>query len=239
MEHTEKSHKSKPRKPRRDKGRVMLTPRDVTVLTWIGEQYGVRLDQLQHLLGRDAQRETLEEGIVSEGTAKRVLKRWRTANWAESRKIFYRQPAWIWLTRRGLSLMGFSYRPWKPKAASNLEHIYWINHIRLFVEQQLEEQEFTWVSERTLKQEGAREGESHYADAEILTPAGTVGVEVELSRKGDQDLQAIVHDLAGAYQTVYYFTANQAHESVTRILSDLPETLRQRFLIYNLEEITI
>src|SRR5688572_17692514 len=36
---------------RRDKGLPQLTPRDRYVLTWIGEQYAVRFDTLEKLLG--------------------------------------------------------------------------------------------------------------------------------------------------------------------------------------------
>jgi hypothetical protein len=41
-----------PRKPRCDRGQIQVTERDLWVLRWIGEQYAVRLDHLQELLGR-------------------------------------------------------------------------------------------------------------------------------------------------------------------------------------------
>ncbi len=63
------------RQQRSDKGKVTITPRDEAVLCWIGEQYAVRLDQLQVLLGRDAQGQTQSEDLVSADTARRVCGR--------------------------------------------------------------------------------------------------------------------------------------------------------------------
>ena len=40
------------RRPRNDKGQLRWTERDIQVQGWIGEQYAVRIDHLQHLLSR-------------------------------------------------------------------------------------------------------------------------------------------------------------------------------------------
>jgi hypothetical protein len=136
------------RKERRDKGRTLITERDLKLLPWIGEQYAVRLDQLQKLLGRDAKRKTLEEGMVSATTAQRVVERWVELGFVEQQKFFYKEPAWLWVSRIGIRQLGLVYRYWEPTVTA-LEHIYWINQVRLVVEGG--RKGITWRSERELR----------------------------------------------------------------------------------------
>jgi hypothetical protein len=102
------------RRERSDKGKVTITPRDAVVLKWIGEQYAVRLDQLQMLLGHRAQAPTQADGLVSADTARRVITRWAKAGWVEHRRVFHRQPEWVWLTRAGMRLAGLEYFAGQP-----------------------------------------------------------------------------------------------------------------------------
>lgn len=58
------------RAPRRDKGQPQWTERDLAVLAWIGEQYGVRRDHLAVLLGRAAHADTKTPGRLAATTVK-------------------------------------------------------------------------------------------------------------------------------------------------------------------------
>ena len=100
------------RQRRHDAGMIQLTERDMWVLMWIGQQYTVRADQLQGLLGRDPQGTVQVSGVLGKPTVERVIRRWRQAGWVEARQILAREPIWVWLTRSGLQQMGLPYRVW-------------------------------------------------------------------------------------------------------------------------------
>ena len=224
------------RKERRDKGRVMVTQRDLTVLSWIGEQYALRLDHLQILLGKDAQRETLEEGRVSEKTAARVVERWRKLGLITTQKFFYKEPSWVWLSREGLRQLRLSYRFWEPKLGS-LEHLHWVNHVRLFVEKQWEGRT-TWISERALRQE-TRGKTPHVADAALRYNESLIGVEVELTRKKQHTLLKIMERLSREYQSVWYFVRTDTKPLVERTLAGLHEDGQRQFRVYLLEDLEL
>ena len=65
------SNEKKVRKQRSDKGTTKLSPRDIRCLRWIGEQYAIRFDQLQVLVGEEPGAETKEAGKVAYSTVLR------------------------------------------------------------------------------------------------------------------------------------------------------------------------
>jgi hypothetical protein len=221
------------RKARSDKGKTQITARDLSVLTWIGEQYAARLDQVQGLLGRDAARETQEAGLVAPGTAKRVLNRWLKLGMIETQKILHATPAWIWLSREGLRQLGMRYRYYAP-TPSNLEHLYWVNEVRLYCEQK-RGGNFIWRSERELRRQGRQ---THFVDAEIEMVEGqVVGVEIELSRKKLEVLRSIIEQLSREYRTVWYFTRSDTYGLVRSAVAELPTADQPRFQITTLEHV--
>ena len=90
---------------------VRATERDVFLLTWIGEQFALPLDQLLALMNRWKQDEEPDwgPGSLSEETAKWLLKRWDRAGWVEHRKLLAGRPQWVWLSKAGLADMGLGY----------------------------------------------------------------------------------------------------------------------------------
>lgn len=223
------------RKARSDRGTVLITPRDENALRWIGEQYAIRIDQLQVLLGRQAQAQTEAEGIVSEGTARRVVTRWVKAGWVERRKIFHREPEWVWLTRSGMQLAGLTYFAGQPSPVM-LRHYYQVNRIRLSVEQRHGADR--WVSERAIKPQRQRVQDVHYADAEVRIGEATIGLEIELTVKKAAKLAAIVAGLAREYRTVWYFVKPEVLRGVRQAISYLPAAEQRRFKLYDIETLT-
>jgi hypothetical protein len=73
------THRTSPRKQRSDAGKTLWTPRDEFALTWIGHQYGIRLDHLQWLLGRSPGQGAANTNWISEGAARDVVTRWQRA----------------------------------------------------------------------------------------------------------------------------------------------------------------
>jgi hypothetical protein len=146
------------RKHRSDMGNVLVTERDWRVLLWLAEQYACRLDQVQYLLGQDAGRGVKVEGQISESAARLVVARWERAGLAAHKKVFVKEPSWVWLTAKALHEFGLSYKPNIPSLVS-LNHIYAVNQVRMTVER--EHPDDIWISERQIRadmvyQKGAR-----------------------------------------------------------------------------------
>src|SRR5947207_11164570 len=71
----------KPRKPRSDRG-PRLTERDHQALSWIGQQYAVRLDQVQIVLARLGESgqyasKPKEEGRLTQKRTMDLVRRWK------------------------------------------------------------------------------------------------------------------------------------------------------------------
>src|SRR5258708_3848145 len=94
------------RKIRRDAGLVLATPRDLALLSFLGHMYAARLDHLRDLAGWQAGGVTKHEGIISRSTLRDMVGRWERAGWVEVRRMLAGQPAWVWLSKAGLRLVG-------------------------------------------------------------------------------------------------------------------------------------
>lgn len=191
------------RKERSDKGKIQITERDIAVLTWIGEQYAVRFDLLQRLLGRDTRQETAIPGLVGEGGVNRIINRWTQDGLVESHKFLHRQPPWIWLTGRGLTHIGLNFKVWSP-SISTLAHRHNINLVRFKVEAQFGENA-QWRGERLLYKLYQKSQTFHMPDGEIIYEKEKIGIEIELTQKNAQRIQGIVKQLSNQYDGVWYF----------------------------------
>ncbi len=177
---------TKPTRQRRwDAGKMILTERDLAALSFIGEQYAIRIDHLQRFLGDYAER---EEDLSFDATRKLVA-RWHRAGWVEMQRLRGADPLWIWPTRQGLRQLGrgYSYRNMENNL-DDLKHLHAINAIRL----EWDEEGARWVSERDLYQEVIRTRGSellHRPDGELWYLDGSVvAIEAELSQKKPEDL---------------------------------------------------
>ena len=225
----EQSPTHRVRKVRRDKGQVKWTPRDLAVLQWIGEQYLVRLDHLQVLLGRQAGAATKEQGRVARKTASNTVARWSKAGVVEAAQILAYQPAYVWLTRQGLTLVQLPFPLWTPK--EGVAHYQAINQVRLMVEQR--HPAAIWRSERHLNRERpftrSQSQVEHRPDAELLIGAQTVAIEVERSAKTPQRLPAILYGLARRYDGIWYFCPLTMQEPMQRAFAQLDPAVRRKF----------
>jgi hypothetical protein len=230
--------KSRPRVPRWDKGHPWWTPRDLAVLLWIAEQYGVRRDHLALLLGREAQAETRTPGRLGVTTVNDWVQRWRRAGVLESTHVLAGQPSWVWLTRAGLDHLELDYRLWEPKARG-VEHLHAVNEARLWVEAR--ELEAEWRSERSLRSgqpfvAGQTRAE-HQPDAEVELRGQRVAIEVERSSKSKKRQPAILYQLARRYDAIWYFCAPATQRLMERALADLnPPAIRAKFSLVALLE---
>lgn len=187
------------RRQRSDAGKTLWTPRDEFALTWIGQQYGIRLDHLQWLLGTYPGRGAAHSNWISEGAARDVVTRWQRAKLVKVERIRAREPYWVWPTRLGLRKVGltYTYRDLAQSSLDDLKHLYAINEIRL---QMVDDEDGTqWISERQLLQGVTRDkGQEllHRPDAEIYWTDGEItAVEAELSLKKPFELAENVMEL--------------------------------------------
>jgi hypothetical protein len=184
--------------PRRGAAASPATPaplgeRDIAGLVFVGEMYGVQLDQLGTVLR------------VSEQRATAIARRWRHQRHAEAARLGPGRP-WLWLTRGGLAACGLPYTATSP-ALSRLAHIRAVGSVRLALEATsgYAAAGAYWRSERRLRaRTGGRVGlREHLPDGEIHWPDGAGvawagecwAVEAELTRKTVTRTAAIMTEI--------------------------------------------
>jgi hypothetical protein len=207
---------------RRDKGTPQLTARDRYVLSWIGDQYGVRLDTLQKLLGRTpgaAQHAPTITGLIALSNVYRIIRRWETLGFVEYQKFWDDTPGWVWLTVTGLRARGMNYAPWTPRQGTEFEHLHVINELRFWLEGRYSIL-LPWHSDRQLKKEAGELTEREQAkrqipDAITEIEGIQVAIQVELTSKSHYRTERVIRSLLDQYPGVWYFVSDQT-ESVIR-----------------------
>jgi hypothetical protein len=220
------------------RGAAQLTERDLRGLLFAAEMYGLQADVLAALLG------------LREEAARRVVARWRRLGLAESARLGP-GPAWMWLTRRGLTACGLRYQA-APPALSRLAHIRAVTVVRLALESapSYRQADAYWRSERRMRARmGGRVGlREHLPDGEIHFPHGghspfadeCWAVEAELTRKtvrrtaeimrelltrtgdyGGPAAEAIVPGQPPRHARVLYLCSAAARPTVTRAAGEL------------------
>ncbi len=230
----------KVRKTRRDAGIPKLSERDLWLLGWIGEQWGVQRDQLEKLLARRIARQDLvtRQGFLS---SKGVIERWEAQGLAVYRKLVVERPGWIWLTKKGLSELGFSFSYVELKPTSDLNHMYWTNQVRMYVEAKHADR--VWISERALKygRQGRKNWLRHPTDGDILAGedlSKRIAVEVELTAKSyDRTLEIMTALTRHNYDAVWYFVTAKSRGVVERCYKQQSPDDQSKFRIFDVNEL--
>jgi hypothetical protein len=176
---------------------AVLRRRDIDVLAWVAEQYAVRLDQLEPLLG-------------CRRTVQRSVARMREANLVETRRLLVGEPAWLLPTATGLRACGASFRVWQPRLAL-MAHVAAVNEVRLHIGAQAPGS--VWVCERALARE--RRSDQHLPDALVLLEGQRVAVEVELTVKSRRRVTGILDELSARFDSAVYFCAPGPHRQLS------------------------
>jgi hypothetical protein len=170
-----------------------LTSQDVTGLSFTAEMYGLQLDQLAVLLD------------LTDRQARALASRWSRRGLSET-AILGPEPAWVWLTRAGLSACGVRYTAAAP-ALARLAHIRAVTAIRLALEAvpTYRDASAHWRSERQLRARlggrlGVRDhlpdGEVHWPDSAPVAWAGECwAIEAELTPKTVVRTSSIMREL--------------------------------------------
>jgi hypothetical protein len=177
--------------------RAVVTHRDLAVLTFAGEQYGLPMATVAELLARHAASATRPLGASAAATvARRTAARLEAGGYAERLQVA--GEVWLVPTSRGLALAREQdeprpYEVWQP-AAWKLEHVAAVARLRLALADQYPQAR--WESERSIRRRWAGSGARvRYADAGLHFPNGTaVGIECELHVKKPHLYQGIALD---------------------------------------------
>jgi hypothetical protein len=183
------------RKPQNRAERKVRMEYDVPALSWIGQQYAIRLDQLQRLFGQLIDRYAINR--IGEEATRDVVTLWKNAGWVETEQIQAHKPMWIWLTDLGLSKarLPYSYQNVGQDSLESLLHRAAMNEIRLG-----HDNDCHWFSERpSLRRVRRRSGNSllHRPDAvsSYRSSGEVIAIEVELSLLNPQELAENVMEL--------------------------------------------
>ncbi len=188
-----------PRKVRKDKGQPQWTDRDRWLWAYIGYMRAMRFDQIRRLAARYSPEE-IEGGVLSVSRTSEIIKRWTDEKIAVFRPIFHAQSGWCYLTRRGLREVGFTFRAEAPSVRS-LEHLYWINEVRMYLEE--EHPTMRWISERDLQaqQELRQKGQKlkHIQDGILLLEDADgawkeIDIEVQVSKPSPGEVEEVMND---------------------------------------------
>ncbi len=183
--------------------RPIITPRDLAVLRWCGEQYGATQAHLACLLGRYNGTSPVSDSAV----------RQQTNRWQQLGLVRIARPlgaTWVTLTRPGYDLVGLRHPVWKAPA-SRLAHCDAVNRVRLWYESSAARvtESGPWTSERALFAQRGRET-WHVADAELRTAPtqGATAIEVELTIKqpGSRYITEVFDRLRPPVETVLYLS---------------------------------
>lgn len=119
---TVESDSVKTRKPRFDKGTIVIPDSQYEILRWIAEMGGVRNDLLNVIFGN------------SMDNTSRLAKRWATVGLVHYQFLEMKtQKKWVWLTKKGLQELGLTWKERKPLHAE-LEHLRHLTEILYSVE---------------------------------------------------------------------------------------------------------
>lgn len=218
-----------------------FTESDLLCLRWIGEQGSAQFGQVQRLLARlspNPEKLAVPKVLSVQRTRKRIA-RWRKEGFTEARTFLVKEKGWVWLSKRGLEYSGLGdVRYYEPKLES-LQHLYWVNQARLYIEQQRSDD--AWKSERIIRYEQpafpAGKKAPHIPDALLIKANGdAIAIEVELSSKKRERVQAILRELSTSYYRTWYFVAHPARASVEAALAELPDRQRKNIQVLSVEE---
>lgn len=215
---------------RNDAGVMRWMPRDSLVLHWIAEMRAIRFDQFQVLLGRHSPQDGGDDAPLSRSRTSEILSRYLHAGLVRFQPIFHGESGWISPTWRAMRRLHLPYSA-APPAMRTLEHLFWINEVRLQLEALSEG--LIWRSERSLPvNQGMRvkgQRREHVPDGLVCLPQcegllEEIEIEVQISRPSRKEVEDILCEASWTLprkRPLWYFvTASSAQvvQSVQRAL---------------------
>ena len=245
--------KRRPYRPRRDRGRFRLTPRDEWGMCYIADMWALRIDQLLDMFslwhyqeevkryeqqladyqlrpqGPPPEPPTLQPQSKSKVLS--IVHRWIKHGYAVTDQPHDADPVWLTLTKKALYELQLPYEAGFPpkNALKESGHIYACNQVRSKLMKTKTYSKHVWWSERAIKAswgEGAPGvAYDQLPDAVLyLDGVAQVCVEVELTRKADDRYDQTLTRLTALYPQVLYCVRG---ERLYRVLMDARARLGQ------------
>jgi hypothetical protein len=207
----------------------VLTSRDVAVLTWIAEMYGVDYAVLAVLLARHSP--FVDRPALSDAGVRKQVKRWVNAGLVTVHSVMGRN--WVTLTPLGYRRVGFAQSVWAVPA-TRLRHTQNVNVLRLWYESTPPSVDYPWISERRIRARREGGGSAHVCDAELRSPtveeglpAAYFGIEVELTHKTvGEYAHEVFGRLRGGVRHLLYYVSDERFAK--RLSCDLTAAQRER-----------
>ena len=225
--------KRRPYRPRRDRGRFKLTPRDEWGMRYVASQRALRFDQLLDMFALWHYQEDLahyEKQLAiyqqqqvgdppvppvlqpqAKSKVQSILQRWIEHGYAITDQPHDPDPVWLTLTAKAMRELKLPYEAGFPPKEDLKEdgHLFACNEARFKLMKTKTYGKYVWWSERAIKanwQEGvAGLDYDQLPDAELyLNGVAQICVEVELTRKSDDRYDQILADLTRLYPQVLY-----------------------------------
>ena len=180
--------------------------------------------------------------MLSVSQTSRIIDRWVKKKYAVYRRVYVGQPGWIHLTARGLHHAGLDFRAEVPSNRI-LEHIFWINEVRLKIEE--EYPDIQWISEREIaaQQDQRKKGQrlKRTPDAILVTESEEVDIEVQISRPSPQEVRQVMGDAywSGSNNPLRYYVNRHSGSVVHAVYEKLVKergAMRPRVEIVDLQE---
>ena len=200
---------------------VQLSNRDLELLTWIGEQYTCRADLLAVLMARQSDdTEARQRGRLVARVVNRRIQAWRDAGLVKARPFLVGTPSTVWLTADGVAAAGLPWRPYEQTLAT-VAHRHAVGLVRA----EAEAMGLGWICERELR-EGLGGQPLHLPDGVVISrddggKEWRTAVEVELTRKTEARVVAILRHLLSRYDDVVYRVHPSAMTVVKRSVGAL------------------
>ncbi len=266
---------------RRDIGRRTLDERDLRQLDFTCYSTTARVDQLAQLSAPDLSPATDDEPRrrLKKGEPKpppkprggprpnwpqgryarvhaqmQIVNHWVELGYAEVERPNRDTPLWVVVTRAGMERIGAPYDD-VPFPAGNLEHMYLVNEVRLFLLRSTKIPQHSWTSEREIQAHEPFKHKGlelpHRTDG-IMTieiggdmPLGgstvhleggeRIAIEVERTRKDFKGLEKdILPDLLAHYDRVWYFANPGPYAAVSQSREKLTPDQQKRLHIWRL-----
>lgn len=223
----------RPYRPRRDRGRFKLTPRDEWGMRYVADMRALRFDQLldmfalwhyhQDLADYEKQLDTTQRQLVGEvpvppvlqpqakGKVQSITHRWIEHGYAVTDQPYDQDPVWLTLTAKAMRELKLPYEAGFPPKEDLKEegHLFACNEARFKLMRTKTYGNSVWWSERAIKANW-EEGQAgldyeQLPDAELyLNGVRQFCVEVELTRKSDARYDQILADLTAQYSQILY-----------------------------------
>lgn len=192
-----------------------VTARDCTVLEFMTEMYGARLDVLAVLLRRAGDGGAAPLSMTG---VRQQVDRWRSAGWVRTEVALGH--TWVTPTPKGMAVAQLGFPPWK-LPVTKLAHTHAVNVVRLWYESSPArvDRQGPWVPERVLFSRRGREL-WHVPDGALVDGQGRAwALEVELTSKHrPRYADEVFGRLHGAVVGVVYLVPERL---VERVRSDV------------------